>query len=904
VLKIPALLNPQTTKGRTVALQAVAMARWSLLEEGSDVSLPGFDEESYEGTIALRMEDNGWLRFGGALKNGGGTFSLHIQNSQVGGNILLPARGIGLEIRTEPTGEVLLVERRIDQILCWPSLPEAAAAEGDGNTATTATTGSTEIPQINTRPGSKGLIYLHFSGGTITDPSWNGGRPIQAAPSGLNAEGIKEVVARVAEDYAPFDIAISTIAADYDNATVGKRMRVIITPTNQLQVGAGGISFIGSWRSAGKVYSSTVPVWVFNSSVKTIAEAASHEVGHALGLSHDGTTSALYYSGNGPENSPTGWAPIMGNSYSRPLTQWSKGEYPNANNIEDDLVTIASDWNGFGYSSNTPGVPVQISTGINALNVESGTFSTNGVLRRSKIPDCYQFTTTGGTLSVTAKPASPQFTNVDLQLELLEQSPDSKEPVVLAKANPVELLESVLTVPDLDAGTYQILVRSAGSPETATGVYATGYSPYGSLGPYQINGFFKSSPSLPSILSPLNAIGTVGEPLNLPVTLSKNARVTGISTPLPAGLDWDSTTQSLRGTPAVEGRYNITFLLESKNGSHSQTIPLFVDYPGTPLPMVDGALGSYVNSPTAPWGGQLVPFSDGTLLRAAVSGRTANGGSSKLRLMIPGKRTVSFSWKTSSEAGHDGLECRVNGVVAKDVTTGKPLKLSGETSWVQQKVRIEFATTSILDFAYTKDGTLSDGEDRGWIANVAVGIQPVFKKTPASIRLKSTDKTLTLSAVVENAQSFQWKKDGIPLVNSSSEGRDISGATEQTLIIRGILSADSGGYTLEAKNGFDSIASRRIDVVVPSPPVILQRTSPMTALKNGEPLLIGVEAAGATPYVTTWKKEGRLIRRLSGTFIKMGTATPTMSGTYSVSVSNSFGTSAAIEVPVTVTPSP
>jgi serralysin len=45
---------------------------------------------------------------------------------------------------------------------------------------------------------------------------------------------------------------------------------------------------------------------------KYTAEAISHEVGHTLGLSHDGriTPSEGYYAGHG--SGDTGWAPIMG----------------------------------------------------------------------------------------------------------------------------------------------------------------------------------------------------------------------------------------------------------------------------------------------------------------------------------------------------------------------------------------------------------------------------------------------------------------------------------------------------------------------------------------------------------------------------------------------------------------
>ena len=70
-----------------------------------------------------------------------------------------------------------------------------------------------------------------------------------------------------------------------------------------------------------------------------MAEASSHEFGHNLGLSHDGTRSGTeYYAGHG--SGLVSWAPIMGNSYYNNVTQWSKGEYADANRTQDDLAII------------------------------------------------------------------------------------------------------------------------------------------------------------------------------------------------------------------------------------------------------------------------------------------------------------------------------------------------------------------------------------------------------------------------------------------------------------------------------------------------------------------------------------------------------------------------------------
>ena len=98
----------------------------------------------------------------------------------------------------------------------------------------------------------------------------------------------------------------------------------------------GGIAYVGvlDLPTGHQTYQ---PALVFGTDGKNIGEIVSHEVGHTLGLSHDGMTGgAAYYAGQGS------WAPIMGVGYSRPITQWSKGEYAAANNSEDDLVVMQS----------------------------------------------------------------------------------------------------------------------------------------------------------------------------------------------------------------------------------------------------------------------------------------------------------------------------------------------------------------------------------------------------------------------------------------------------------------------------------------------------------------------------------------------------------------------------------
>ena len=110
----------------------------------------------------------------------------------------------------------------------------------------------------------------------------------------------------------PFNINVTTDLKVFQNAPEGRRQRVVITPTTKAAPGAGGVAYIGSFNWTGDT-----PCWVFITSGKSCAEAASHEAGHTLGLGHDGKdvngTHTEYYGGQGSGN--TGWAPIMGVGY-------------------------------------------------------------------------------------------------------------------------------------------------------------------------------------------------------------------------------------------------------------------------------------------------------------------------------------------------------------------------------------------------------------------------------------------------------------------------------------------------------------------------------------------------------------------------------------------------------------
>lgn len=343
---------------------------------------------------------------------------------------------------------------------------------------------------LHSRPGATKRIYLDFDGHTTVGTWWNSGRttPIvtpaydtdgKAGFSSLELAAIQQIWARVAEDFAPFDVDVTTQApplGDIVNSggtdsRWGTRVAIGGSAMDWLgSQGVGGIAYI---RSFG--HTIDTPAFVFSraySVVKDIAEAVSHEVGHTLGLFHDGRTTPNegYYNGHG--DGATSWAPIMGLGYGREVTQWSRGEYAYANNTQDDLDAITK-WNGFGYRPDDAGNTGTSARDVGVLGTSATTFA--GVIEQNTDVDVFSFSTPGS-FRVTVSPAS-----VGANLDILAEIRDGSGTVV-ATANPTDRLDASFTL-TVAAGRYTLSVRGVGFGSSLF----NGYSNYASLGQYSVS---------------------------------------------------------------------------------------------------------------------------------------------------------------------------------------------------------------------------------------------------------------------------------------------------------------------------------------------------------------------------------------------------------------------------------
>ncbi len=539
---------------------------------------------------------------------------------------------------------------------------------------------------LHSRPGANRVIYLDFNGELISGTAWNGtynkGNDFTApaydtdgSPSTFSEDErtvVQSVWQRVAEDYAPFNVDVTTEdpgLAAIDRSGSGDSVygtRALITNDSLIsdQCGCGGVAYVGVFDATSS-HQNYQPAWVFQrklgggTSAKPLAEAASHEVGHNLGLGHDGTSSQGYYPGHGS------WAPIMGVGYSRPIVQWSKGEYSGANNTEDDYAVVQSN-----------GAPLRAddysNTRAGAFSLGSGaSLSASGFVGTSTDVDWFSFSGSGqATVTVTPAPVSP---NLDIRLELYDATgtllASADPPAASASWDIASGLDASLSIVLPASGTYFVSVDGIGFGDPLN----TGYSDYGSVGPYSLSVATAAAPN-DFAIAPDPAIRSVlgGSSVTYTVTtalLSGSAETVALSVTagLPAGAtaSFDPPSVSAGGSSTLTidtadscGPATLTIEGVAPSATHSTTVDLTVSGPvacPAAVRVTGGSLSWYLRDSNTGTPGTVTAFSYGASTDTPVFGDWDGDGTKTPGLVRVTGGSLTWYLRNSNCAGAPDL---------------------------------------------------------------------------------------------------------------------------------------------------------------------------------------------------------------------------------------------------------
>ncbi|WP_299223482.1 PKD domain-containing protein [uncultured Aquimarina sp.] len=415
-------------------------------------------------SLNLKVEKvkNDLITFIGSVNNQKlSTFTLFKTKNQIEGTLVLRNEKTGFKIFTNDLGKVYIEEVDINSLVCIDF--EKTEEENNKNTNDVF---SKMAPQLESLPGAPGIIYLDFDGEVVSGTSWVGGGTINAQSPNFSDQKIIAVWEIMAEDFRAFNLNVTTRRDLYDAAPQNRRMMCIFTPTKDAAPTAGGVAYLGSFSST----RTDNPCWIYNLSTRAAGETGSHEVGHTLRLSHDGRPGEEYYAGHGQ------WSPIMGWSANKTLGHWSKGEYDNATQQQDDIEIIAGSQNGVGFREDdhkdiiTEATPILVDTDGNVSADQNF-----GFIHNSDDKDVFSFVIETGNVSFNFNP-SPDHPNLNIQARILNGIGEE-----IAISDPSGLNAGFDL--DLSFGTYFVEVDGVGE-----GNLSNGYSDYSSIGNYYISG--------------------------------------------------------------------------------------------------------------------------------------------------------------------------------------------------------------------------------------------------------------------------------------------------------------------------------------------------------------------------------------------------------------------------------
>lgn len=361
---------------------------------------------------------------------------------------------------------------------------------------------------LHSNPDAPSIIYLDFDGQSwqsgmwwigsygITAGSTSPGYTLDGNPSTfttLERNAIYEIWRNVAEDFAMFDVDVTTERPSGTRDTIfrssGSHALILSDTSAQSGCGCGGVAYVDVYDNGNTWNYPALNFMRFGDYFAPpwdTAEIISHEVGHNLGLAHDGTsTGTEYYGGHSM------WAPIMGAGRGRGIATWSYGGYPSADTRwdqtagDDDFAQMSLYLDLF---NDDYGNTIPAAYPLSATEISNGI---SGLITTQNDVDMFELVVTSETAgpwtidlipSDVAPNLDPELTLLNSLGTILEVSNPSV-PTGYAGGYVDSGLDASITY-TLSEGTYYLKVDGIGQGSLSA---STGYDDYASRGNYRLD---------------------------------------------------------------------------------------------------------------------------------------------------------------------------------------------------------------------------------------------------------------------------------------------------------------------------------------------------------------------------------------------------------------------------------
>jgi subtilisin family serine protease len=290
---------------------------------------------------------------------------------------------------------------------------------------------------------------------------------------------------------------------------------------------------------------------------------------------------------------------------------------------------------------------------------------------------------------------------------------------------------------------------------------------------------------------------------------------------------------------------------------------------------VNAADRTFLTTGNTLWDGQNAVSRDG--VSAGASGRISANQVTTVSTTVSGPGRAGFTWKVSSERNNDTLDLFVDGMRTDSI--------SGEVEWTRKELILSDGPHEIR-WQYIKDGSLSKGEDRGYLdqfdfESTTATAPQILSQFNSQTVVEGSPVFLVVLASGTAPLSYQWLKDGNPVPEATSSRLDIAAAT----------AADAGRYSVVVSNAAGTARSGNLRLTVTPaalPPRIVVHPESRTAV-TGSSVSLVVVASGTPPFQYQWRKGETALPGETNQTLTLTSVALSDAGAYSVTISNGAG---------------